>query len=158
MPDDVIITPAPELGILCETLIRQHVPELLECSILPLFTSQGVPCTPRKCNPLLRYLASPHLEGAPRAAVEEGPDFLLLVNVEEWGFLLPGQQEPFLYHRLLHIGREEKRDGGIRWVLQPHSFEEFGKVLQEYGLHNDAAKQMGRIIQPELDLVTERRD
>lgn len=152
MAENTIITAAPEVHTMADGLIRSYHPELLECTIAYFFTSAEALCTPRKCNPLLRYLASLHLEGAPRAAVEEGPDLLMLVNVEEWDYLVPGQHEPFVDHRLAHIGREEKSDAGIRWVINPHGVEEFHEVVRRFGLWKHDLKTLGRIIQPELDL------
>ena len=158
MAQETRITLAPEVEEIAQRLIRQYHQELLECTILYCFTTAAAPCIPRKCNPELRFAYSIHLPGCPKAAVEEGPDFRLFINVEEWSYLLPGQHEPYIFHRLLHIGREATSDGGIRWVLMPHSYEDHDEVIKRFGLWSHAAKRMGQIIQPELDLGTSDDD
>jgi hypothetical protein len=152
MPD-TIITPAPDIAILAQVLMRADYPELLEASILYLATSAMPPCHPYKLDPLRRYLGSLHLEGAPRASVDEGPDLILLVNAEEWAYLREDQRRAYLAHRLLHIDRRAKEDGSVVWGLKPHDTEAFDLEVQQYGLHSDALQRLGQIIQPELDLA-----
>jgi hypothetical protein len=153
MAQETIMTLAPEVQEIAEELIRQYHPELLECTILYRFTTAAAPCAPKKCSPEWRYAYSLHLPGCPKAAVNEGPDFRLLINQEEWDFLMPGQHEPFIDHRLLHIERSQAKDDGIRWTIKPDGFTEFPEVLQRFGLWSHAAKKIGKIIQPELDLT-----
>jgi Putative phage metallopeptidase len=152
MAQDTIISPAPEVQEIAERLIRQYHSELLECAMGYYFITAAVPCTPRKCNPLLRYGFSIHLPGCPKAAVGEGPDYLLLVNYDDWDVLMPGQHEPFIDHRLEHLQREETKDGGIRFVLKPHSIEEHDATVKRFGRYTYAVKRFGQILQPELDL------
>jgi hypothetical protein len=153
MAQDTRITPAPEVEEVAQKLIRQYHQELLECSILYCFTTATAPCIPRKCNPEMRYAYSIHLPGCPKPAVEEGPDFRLFVNIEEWDALFSGQHEPFIDHRLEHISREKGKDEVPKFVLKPHSLEEFDATVQRFGRYNYAVKRFGQILQPELDLV-----
>jgi hypothetical protein len=155
MAQETQIDPAPEVENIANRLIRQYHPELLECSIAYYFTTAAAVCKPQKCNPALRYGYSTHLPGCPKAAVNEGPDFLFWVNSEEWEFLVPGQQEPFVDHRIEHIGREPAKDSGIRWILKPHSIEEMEATVQRFGRYSYAVKRFGQILQPELDLVVQ---
>jgi Putative phage metallopeptidase len=156
MAQDTRIDPAPEVQQIAEGLITKYHPELRECGLGYYFTTGATRCHPVKCNTVLRYFASTHL-GAPRAAVDEGPDYLLLVTYEDWEFLVPGQQEPFIDHRLEHLSRETTKDGGVRFVLKPHSIEEHDAVVQRFGRYSFAVKRFGQIIQPELDLVVTER-
>jgi hypothetical protein len=153
MTQDTRITPAPEVEEIAQKLIRQYHQELLECTILYRFTTAAAPCMPRKCNPELRYAYSIHLPGCPKAAVEEGPDFRLFVNTEEWDLLFAGQHEPFIDHRLEHISREQGKDSIPKFVLKPHSLEEHDATIQRFGRYSFAVKRFGQILQPELDLV-----
>jgi hypothetical protein len=153
MGQETRIDPAPEVQEIAERLLRAYHQDLLEARFLSYFTTAAAPCTPQKCKPLMRYGFSKHIPNCPRASVDEGPDFLLLVNSEEWQVLLPTQREAKVDHFLNHLVRETTKDGGIKFVLIPHPFEDFPSVIARHGLYSHEATTMAQVMQQlSLDL------
>lgn len=61
-------------------------------------------------------------------------DFLIEFNWQEWRHLSPMQRIALVDHELMHCGREENDKGERSWVMVPHDIEEFGAIVQRWGL------------------------
>ncbi len=89
--------------------------------------------TCKKISGLTAYLASPDVEHAHDAEVE---DFWCVEIAEDaWRELEPHQREALVDHELCHIGFEYDEDADLV-TLKPaaHDVEEFGSIIDRHGL------------------------
>lgn len=143
---------ANEVRLIAQSLISQHHTHLAEADILYVFTDQKRKKCDRvkigsagKLNALQRFLAS-GLDG-----VDQGPDFIILIDSVFWRAASKQQREALVDHELCHCALyvnnhrpavfvrwtpdmdppEEFADQ--RWGVRGHDIEEFGEVLFRHG-------------------------
>jgi hypothetical protein len=151
-------------------LITEHHPHLLAANILYVFTDQRRKRCDRvrlgsaaKMNALQRFLAS-GFDG-----VEEGPNFIILIDSVLWAELTRDQRAALVDHELCHCAvfvngiDDAGFKGWRRWTneLKPidqwddwrfgmrgHDIEEFGEVLFRHGFWKPDApeKKFGEIV------------
>ena len=64
-----------------------------------------------------------------------GFDFVIEFNWEEWLIASNHQRVALVDHELCHFGREEdEKTGATKWVLVEHDVEEFGAIVNRWGL------------------------
>lgn len=78
-----------------------------------------------------------------------GYRFTVTVDAETW-HKLPEKREPLLFHELLHCAVDVDDEGVTRHSIRPHDLEEFGAVVERFGLWDRDLKQFAR--QMELPL------
>jgi hypothetical protein len=163
MPKEIVIRQAHEAAKMAEELIPKFHLHLLDARLLFLFTTQER----KKCNrvrlgsaaklsALQRYLSSN------KTSVEEGFDFLILIDQQQWAVLTHDQRVALIDHELCHCGRVEtaKSDGTIegRFVLLAHEIEEFYGVVQRHGLWRRELEVVSGIMkQLDLPLAADQR-
>lgn len=136
-------------------LIGVHHPHLVEAEILYVFTDQKRKRCDRvrlgsaaKLSALQRFLAS-GLDG-----VEQGPDFVILIDETQWLVLPAPARIALVDHELCHcalfVKDESERpafwrrfdartdtydesEHEYRWGMRGHDIEEFGEVLYRHG-------------------------
>jgi hypothetical protein len=142
------ITEAPELRTAAQPIIHEHHPYLLDARILYLFTSAKTTRAGRlrtgvakRLSPEQRFLSS-GLE-----SVEDGYDFMVVVNKTRYRALTSQQQSALLDHELCHCAQKvtlNRRTGAVtvRWITRGHDVEEFREIVQRHGLWNPDVKQL----------------
>ena len=150
---------AHDARAIANELIPEHHPHLLIANILYVFTDQRRKRCDRvrigssqKLSSTERFLAS-GLDG-----VEQGPDFLILIDSVQWAELARPQRRALVDHELCHcalfvqidedadgvrirptwvrwtIDMDDPQDyGDRRWGMRGHDIEEFGEVLFRHG-------------------------
>ncbi len=146
---------ASEAEAIARQLIGEHHAHLREAQILYIFTDQTRKRCDRvrlgsaaKLSSLQRFLAS-GLDG-----VEQGPDFAILIDENEWSVLPSAARAALVDHELCHCALfvkdtsqrpafwrrfEPARDTydeaehEYRWGMRGHDIEEFGEVLYRHG-------------------------
>ncbi|HXI96161.1 MAG TPA: putative metallopeptidase [Candidatus Acidoferrum sp.] len=146
---------ASEAHEIARQLIGEHHQHLSEAQILYIFTDQRRRRCDRvrlgsaaKLSSLQRFLAS-GLDG-----VEQGPDFVILIDETAWLVLPPAARVALVDHELCHcalfVKDESQRpafwrrfdqrtdtydesEHDYRWGLRGHDIEEFGEVLYRHG-------------------------
>jgi hypothetical protein len=80
-----------------------------------------------------------------------GHDLCIDVNHEAWLKLTPEQRVALIDHELCHFGVEDT-DKGTRFVLLSHDVEEFGSIVNRWGLWKPDLRIFGRIVGDQGDL------
>ena len=114
-----------EIRELAARLIDEHHPEAVNAKICYLFRKKH-----SKTNGKIT-LGKCHKVGQKDKTLH-GFDYVIILAWDMWTMLEPIQREALLLHELLHVLKlgEEAAD----WKIQPHDVEEFGKVIEVYGL------------------------
>lgn len=143
-----VIRESQELHSLAQPIIREHHSHLKGARVLYLFTSaksskagrvrSGVA---KKLTPEQRFLSS-GLE-----SVEEGYDFMVVINVAQWRRLTEDQQIALLDHELCYCSQKEtvnRRTGAVtrKWVTRGPDLEEFAEIVERHGLWNPDVKRL----------------
>lgn len=147
---------ANEVRVIAQELIREHHTHLHTAEMLYVFTKQRRKRCGRirvgsaaRMNAVQRFLAS-GLD-----SVERGPDFMILVDSNEWSNLKAGQRKALVDHELSHCAlfvKDVEEEGPpkwrrfdaefdaydeakyeYRWGLRGHDIEEFAGVLRRHG-------------------------
>jgi Putative phage metallopeptidase len=137
--------PAPEVEKIARELIRDHHKHLFKRRVEFVFTEKAPKSgtkeiwgTARIVNGLAAFLAN-------RETVEEFADeeamnedfFVIAISEPVWGILSERCRKALLDHELCHCWVEEKDDGGTSLKLVHHDLEEFGAVVQRWGVWRD---------------------
>lgn len=151
----VTLTVAHEVRSIAQPLIAEHHPHLLEASILYVFTDQKRKRCDRvrlgsaaKMNALQRFL------GSGMDSVEDGQDFIVLIDENYWAILGSDAQRALVDHELCHcalfvkdtqerpprwrrfdprLDTYDEAEHEYRWGMRGHDIEEFGEVLHRHG-------------------------
>lgn len=115
----------PRINELAARLIDDHHPEAANAKICYLFRKKH-----NKANGKIN-LGKCH-KVSEKDKTLHGFDYVIILAWDMWTMLEPIQREALLLHELLHVLKlgEEAAD----WKIQPHDVEEFGKVIEIYGL------------------------
>lgn len=151
MVDVPVLSVAHAARAIADRLIPEHHLHLAEAEILYIFTDQKRKKCDRvkvgsaaKMNALQRFLAS-GLDG-----VDQGPNFLILIDSVWWDVAPPSERAALIDHELCHCAMfvnnshppqwrrilpHEIRDdfADWRWGLRGHDIEEFAAVLKRHG-------------------------
>lgn len=169
------LTVAHAVRVLAEPLIREHHPHLSDAKMLFVFTDQRRKRCDRvrlgsagKLTALQRFLSSG------MDSVEDGADFVILIDSNLWAVLDNRAREALVDHELCHctvfvkIGRpalwrrikkeENKDDFTWRYGLRGHDIEEFGEVLYRWGFWKPDAPEraFGEIVALQLTLAPDQ--
>jgi len=162
---------AHEVRAIAQELIREHHTHLLDANLLYMFTDQKRKRCDRvrlgsaaKMNAMQRFLASG------MDSVEDGPDFVILIDSNEWSGLGNAARHALVDHELSHcalfvnntdpptwrrIEPGENSEDFIdqRWGMRGHDIEEFASVLARHGFWKaDPAEQQFKVIALQLAL------
>ena len=166
---------ADEARSIAQQLIPDHHPHLRAAEILYVFTDQRRKRCDRvrlgsaaKLSSLQRFLASG------QDGVEEGPDFVILIDVGLWQDMPKEQRVALIDHELCHCALFVRRkiDGWrgwyrwtpdmdppreveeTRWGMRGHDIEEFGEVLYRHGFWkpDSPERKFGEIVAMQLKL------
>jgi hypothetical protein len=165
------LTVAHEVRAIAQELIREHHAHLLEANLLYVFTDQKRKRCDRvrlgsaaKMNAMLRFLASG------MDSVEDGPDFLILIDSNQWAELGNAARHALADHELSHctvfvnyarpnkwrriaLGESVDEFPAWRYGLRGHDIEEFSSVLARHGFWKaDPAEQEFKVIALQLAL------
>lgn len=80
-----------------------------------------------------------------------GYDLCIDVNHEAWLKLTPEQRVALIDHELCHFGVEDT-DKGTRYVLLGHDVEEFGAIVNRWGLWKPDLRIFARVVADQRDL------
>ena len=61
-------------------------------------------------------------------------DFIITINHEAWQCATEGQKKAILDHELTHCEKGEDSDGNPKWLIIPHSVEDFPSIIRRHGL------------------------
>lgn len=150
MPRETNIQLADEVGDYGRILIAKYHEHLSDAKILYLFTDQRR----KRCDRVLVGTAS-RLDAMSRflasglQSVLSGPDFLMLIDVQEWSTLDDAQRRAVVDHELCHMAVFVSEDGRTwerltpgdhkdeyqfwRYGLRGHDIEEFSDVVKRHG-------------------------
>ena len=175
MPKLPVLSVAHEVRAIAQELIREHHGHLHHAELLYVFTDQKRKRCDRvrlgsaaKMNALQRFLAS-GLD-----SVEDGADFVILIDSNEWAGLPVAARHALVDHELSHCAlfvkdeseqrstwrrfdsRSEVYDESeheYRWGMRAHDIEEFAGVLARHGFWKaDPAEQAFEVIALQLAL------
>jgi hypothetical protein len=136
--------PAPEVEKIARELIREHHGHLLKRRVEFVFQEKAPKSgtkeiwgTARIMNGLAAFMAN-------RDQVEEYDDeamnedfFVITISEPVWGLLSERCRKALIDHELCHCWVEEKDEGGTSLKLVHHDLEEFGSVVQRWGVWRD---------------------
>jgi len=139
---------APEVQQIAEQVIREHHPHLQGAEMRYLMTDS----TKSKvvlCDPERRYWTSGELEN-----VEQGADWLVLVETDEWESLTERQRACLVDELLEQCGRKRnEKTGAERWV-KVQGVTVYPAVLRRRGFWRPEQKAIEEVAkQPELPLA-----
>lgn len=77
-------------------------------------------------------------------------DFLIEINWTAWDTLEARQRVALVDHELCHFG-VESTETGDRYVIIEHDIEEFGSVIQRWGLWRPDVTRFHRVMVQQLD-------
>jgi hypothetical protein len=153
---EIEISYAYDAETLGNQLIDQHHGHLIQAKILWLFTTQERKKCDRvraasaaKLPPLQRFLAS-----GTAASVQDGHDFLILIDVKQWGQLAQHQRLALVDHELSHCSVS---DSG-KWTIVGHDVEELTHIIARHGLWRNELAEMGKVSARQLHLLTDEVD
>jgi len=164
-----VMTIAHEARSIAAELISEHHSHLRAANIVYVFTDQKRKRCDRvrvgsagKLSALQRFLAS-GLD-----SVQDGPDFVILLDANAWGDFTKAQRHALVDHELCHcalfVKDVEQRPVvwlrwtpdmdhpdsyvEVRWGLRGHDIEEFGEVLFRHGFWKPDApeRKVGEIV------------
>lgn len=135
MPELKITLAAPARDI-AQDLIPEVHQHLRNAKILYLFTTQKRKKCDRvrlgsaaKLSAMMRFLSSG------MESVEDGHDFIILFDVNEWKELTEAQRRALVDHELCHCGVSAT---GFR--VRGHDIEEFRAVIERHGFWKEDVK------------------
>lgn len=136
--------PAPEVERIARELIRDHHPHLLKRRVEFVFTEKAPKSgtkeiwgTARIVNGLAAFLANSYTEVADGIEELNEDFFVICISEPVWGMLSDRCRKALLDHELCHCWVEEKDDGDTTLKLVHHDLEEFGSVVQRWGVWRD---------------------
>jgi len=82
-------------------------------------------------------------------AEDEGADpfFCIVISEPIWTDLTNNQRLALLDHELCHCWAEEDKEGAVKLTILGHDLEEFGSIVERYGLWREDVKLMARSIE-----------
>lgn len=131
---------ADEPTAIARELIQKHHPHLAEARIVCLFELADEPKT--KNGKIV--LASARKATGMLACFSQR-DFILTFHGKSWEELTSETKRALVMHELCHCDRE---DG--KWATKGHDLEEFGAVVEKFGLWHRGLQNMAAVIQEEF--------
>ena len=133
---------------IAEELIAEHHPLLRDCKIGFVFRDEagksGGKVVLAKCSKIPENL-KPHLQ--------DELDILIVIAEDQWANLESEQRRALIDHELCHI-----TTGPSGWTTRAHDIEEFGVIIQRYGLWNTDLfglhTTLARAVQLELSITS----
>lgn len=116
----------PEIKAMAAKLINEHHPEAANAKVCYLMRKKHT-----VSNGAVK-LGSCY-KVSPRDRTLHGYDYVIILSWDMWMMFAPLEREALLLHEILHIFKDEKK-GDALWKIEPHNVEEFGKVIEVYGL------------------------
>lgn len=129
---------SPAVLSLANEIIYEHHPWLVEFRIGFVFRSEGF----KKEGKLVIGNTS---KVSPKFTPHLNLHFLIWLAANEWDRMTEIQRRALIDHELCHISREGK--------LVSHDIEEFGAILQRYGLWKSDLFRVGRVLQSAVQLA-----
>jgi hypothetical protein len=77
-------------------------------------------------------------------------DFVIELNWTMWANMDVPQRTALLDHELQHCSRDDKES----YCILQHDIEEFGAIIQRWGLYNQEAKSFADVCTQQLELLT----
>ena len=149
MPEPVVIVRALDAERIASPLIERHHRHLLGARVLFLFTNKQrtkgekvVLGTAQKMAPLQKYLSSALDPDTGMPSVDEGYDFLILLDSNEWATLNAKQRTALVDHELMHCWVDA--EGAFK--LRAHDVEEFADIIARHGLWKSDVQTFGEVI------------
>lgn len=134
---------------LAEELIREHHPILRQCNIGFVFRDEAGTSGGKKVLAKASKVPEnlkPHLP--------DELDILIVIAEDEWSGLTSEMRKATIDHELCHIA-----PGNSGWTIKAHDIEEFGAIIQRYGLWNGdlfgLQNVLARAVQLELPIKVE---
>lgn len=79
-------------------------------------------------------------------------DFVIDINFEAWGGLVPQARLALIDHELAHCARHENEAGETSWIILPHDVEEFSSIVKRWGLWRPNLIAFGKAVGDQLEL------
>lgn len=128
---------APEARRIAQTLIAKYHRHLREAAIIYAFTDQTrkkngklVLGTMKKLSATDKFLSKGYSEGD-----DNGGDFLMLLDGNEWSGLTAEQQIALVDHELCHASVDyDPETEEPTYAIRAHDVEEFAEIIRRHGL------------------------
>jgi hypothetical protein len=137
--------PAPDVEKIARQLIHKHHPHLMKRRVEFAFTGKApkngtreVWGTARIVNGLSAFLANKDQVEEFDADGMNEDFFVICISEPIWGLLSERRRKALVDHELCHCWVEEKDDGGTCLKLVHHDLEEFGAVVERWGVWRDS--------------------